>query len=406
VSNSINLEAYKHGATFIITAELEDRLNNVLNYTSETILDDRTNAYWLSHGINILRNNYPPFLGALANSACASVMVHKYHYDIFYKAALSGEMNFEEGSISALSNANIYLIYDMVKKLVIVDDIWHPFPQSSSDNIKPRAVHRIITYYEKVISNWIKDNYLLELSSGSKPVVSICAPSKSIPTWKEYNDSFVNSILIPGIEKSITPEEQKKFKIRLYIAVDSDDPFYCDSTLNITNSPPWLDSKIISYESPHKGVIPFNSMMRDAYKDGASYFVRVNDDINFYTPGWLSLGVEQLASFDPPNVGVVGPSFFEGNVNLLTQDMTHRHHMNIFDGDYYPQVFDNFWIDDWISRVYGEKRTFKLPNWEIVHYVSPPRYWGTVDFTKQDLLEGEILIGRNKISRWLQERKK
>ena len=35
---------------------------------------------------------------------------------------------------------------------------------------------------------------------------------------------------------------------------------------------------------------------------------------------------------------------------ILTHDFTHRTHMLIFE-HYYPPVFSDWWMDDWISKV-------------------------------------------------------
>ena len=93
-------------------------------------------------------------------------------------------------------------------------------------------------------------------------------------------------------------------------------------------------------------------MMRAAYNDGAEYMVRINDDSEFVTSDWVSKAVANLASYDPPNVGMVGPNCREGNTAIMTHDMVHRTHLDIFE-HYYPDVFSAWWIDDWISKVYG-----------------------------------------------------
>jgi hypothetical protein len=77
----------------------------------------------------------------------------------------------------------------------------------------------------------------------------------------------------------------------------------------------------------------------------------VSDDTEFITGEWTSLAVSALSGLSPPNVGVVGPVCDQGNNAILTHDFVHVNHWRIF-GYYYPPVFDNWWIDDWITRVY------------------------------------------------------
>lgn len=113
--------------------------------------------------------------------------------------------------------------------------------------------------------------------------------------------------------------------------------------------------------------------MRDAFDAGAEFLVRVNDDTEFVTPGWVRLGVDALAAFEPPNVGVVGPVCREGKTRILTHDMVHRTHLTIFD-TYYPPEFSNWFVDDWISRVYGAARTRRHEGWVVKHRLTPTRY--------------------------------
>jgi hypothetical protein len=40
----------------------------------------------------------------------------------------------------------------------------------------------------------------------------------------------------------------------------------------------------------------------------------------------------------------------------------------------YPRVLKNWWCDDWITNVYGSKRTKKLKSQEVKHLISGTRY--------------------------------
>jgi len=71
-------------------------------------------------------------------------------------------------------------------------------------------------------------------------------------------------------------------------------------------------------------------------------------------------------NFSPPNVGVVGPLHKGGNEDILTYDFVHRTHIDIF-GYYYPRVFTDWWADTWMTKVYGDERTLKLPGVRLVH---------------------------------------
>ena len=154
------------------------------------------------------------------------------------------------------------------------------------------------------------------------------------------------------------------------MCVDTDDTFWQrHSTVFAQKTREFygLEVLINRYER-RNDFLPFNALMRDAFETGSDYLVRVNDDTEFITVGWLPLAIGILKQFDPPNVGVVGPTCKQGNTGILTHDMVHRTHFQIFD-TYYPTVFHNWYIDDWISTVYGSVRTKKLKNWEVVHHV-------------------------------------
>ena len=134
----------------------------------------------------------------------------------------------------------------------------------------------------------------------------------------------------------------------------------------------------------------FNFMMGSAYKDGADYLYRINDDTEFKDQ-WAKIAIKALKKRNPQNIGVVGPickqgsasilnlqaasfstcalaflafvlscltlhclnspvptlsylvlRYIEGNQNILTHDMVHRQHLEIF-SMYYPPVFTDWW---------------------------------------------------------------
>ena len=94
-----------------------------------------------------------------------------------------------------------------------------------------------------------------------------------------------------------------------------------------------------------------NCAISHAFEDGAEYWYRVNDDTVLTTVNWVQDFTHALQSFDPPNVGVVGPAD-DANERILTYDFVHRTHWEIF-GFQYPRFLRNWWCDDWITYVYG-----------------------------------------------------
>jgi hypothetical protein len=135
----------------------------------------------------------------------------------------------------------------------------------------------------------------------------------------------------------------------------------------------------------------FTAITRDAYYGAkADYIYRVNDDTELATP-WAGALVRALATMD--NVGAVGPMCRQGNRKILTHDFTHRTHMAIFDGQYYPPALSDWWMDDWISRVYGMDRTLRADAVEVVHHTGKHGQRYAVDKSHARLLDGLLNSG-------------
>ena len=139
----------------------------------------------------------------------------------------------------------------------------------------------------------------------------------------------------------------------------------------------------------------FLEMARAAYDAGANYFYRVNDDTELLA-NWPSLFVHTIESLGTP-FGVVGPSCDQGNQKILTHDFVHRVHMEIFDMNYYPPELTDWWMDDWISLVYGQTRTFKAKDAPVTHHTGAHGQRYTVDHSHESLLGNLVVQGRKTI---------
>ena len=104
-----------------------------------------------------------------------------------------------------------------------------------------------------------------------------------------------------------------------------------------------------------------------------------------------------------PPYGVVGPSCKQGNTLIFEHDFTHRLHMEIFDQEYYPPALTDWWLDNWISAVYGVNRTKKLEDVEVHHYMDSTRY--SVTHANEELLGGFVEAGRLRITDWMKAHK-
>jgi len=235
--------------------------------------------------------------------------------------------------------------------------------------------------------------------------VYICALSKSQPYWQKVYQTPVMKYLVKSIYKT---HQQSSVSMDLYnitvlIGVDQDDQFWQNHMLELKSEAMkfYKISLIVHvYKSQKNGRLPFNVLMQDAFNANAEYLVRVNDDTEFETIGWIPKAVKQLMAFNPVNLGVVGPVCDEGNTNIMTHDMVHRTHLQIFQ-TYYPSVFHNWYIDDWISAVYGKARTMHMKTWHVHHHIElGTRYTPVMD--DQNFLGKELATGADMIDRYLQ----
>ena len=207
------------------------------------------------------------------------------------------------------------------------------------------------------------------------------------------------------------------FEYWLYVLYDAGDQFY-DSDSREAEVSSWLTTELVAPLAQrgvrlrfallrfqnvlHKPGPAFNFMMAAAWEDGADYLYRVNDDTQFVGTEWVGAAVSTLRGYSPPNVGVVGPTCDEGNTRILTHDLVHRTHLEIFE-HYYPPIFSDWWMDDWITQVYGTERTRKAA-FRVRHLTAFQGTRYTIDRSHEQRLQAELEAGRQRIERWLLRR--
>ena len=204
------------------------------------------------------------------------------------------------------------------------------------------------------------------------------------------------------------------FEFWLYVLFDAGDAFF-DNEAREAEVRAWIDKELVAplaavgvtlrftllrFENVLRKPGPaFNFMMKAAADDGADYLYRVNDDTQFVGAGWATQAVSALRAFEPPNVGVVGPVCHEGNTRILTHDLVHRTHLDIFE-HYYPPIFSDWWMDDWITHVYGPSRTRRGP-FLVRHHTGHQGTRYEVDRSHETKLQAELSSGKQQIERWL-----
>jgi hypothetical protein len=140
----------------------------------------------------------------------------------------------------------------------------------------------------------------------------------------------------------------------------------------------------------------FNFLAELAYAEDADFYYRINDDSEMITP-WVNQLVLALDKMGPP-YGAVGPSCPGGTPRgILTHDFVHRTHMEIFKPHYYPPVFADWWMDDWITRTYGRKRTKRMVKIQIHHHIYSHGQRYAVNKAHEQHLTKEVTRGRDKV---------
>ena len=216
--------------------------------------------------------------------------------------------------------------------------------------------------------------------------------------------------LLPSIARTI----DCGFRYEYTLGYDQGDPYY-DSESGMKEVLTWWQQqmeiplrnhhiqirlRLVKVNNQLKKPGPvFLEMARAAYEDGAQYFYRVNDDTEFLSH-WPQLFVETLQSLSTP-YGVVGPLCNQGNEKILTHDFVHRTHMEIFEMNYYPPQLTDWWMDDWISFVYGQMRTFKARQARVIHHIGAHGQRYQVDSSHERLLGQLIEQGRQQIRNYL-----
>jgi hypothetical protein len=216
-------------------------------------------------------------------------------------------------------------------------------------------------------------------ASTSLPVIAIMAATTSRKI-KNPSPSRLSLFifLLPSLMRSV----DCGFRYVYVLGYDAGDPYY-DTVDGMRTSMDWftehvqnvmesygisLTMKTVRVNNTLKKPGPvFIEMARAAYNMGAEYLYRINDDSEM-EENWPNIFVKAIDSL-PSKIGVVGPTCLEGNKNILTHDFVHRVHMEIFEMNYYPPELVDWWMDDWISFVYGVSKSFKSSEVKIVHHV-------------------------------------
>ena len=247
--------------------------------------------------------------------------------------------------------------------------------------------------------------------SGTDDVIAICISTTSRHLKVEdIEDMTLFKSLLPSIGDTV----EAGYEYWIYLLYDEGDPFLDrDDTRAAVQR--WFDGHLIAplaaqgirlrhvpvrYRNHLKKPGPaFNFMTHLAFIDGVDWLYRINDDTYFMSP-FASSFVKALQALGPP-YGVIGPLCREGATAILTHDFVHRTH-HLMMPHHYPPPLSDWWMDDWISKVYGRQRTRRSYDVIVKHLVKVSGTKYNIDGKHALLLPTEVEAGRRHIERYLE----
>ncbi|CBN79406.1 conserved unknown protein [Ectocarpus siliculosus] len=239
-----------------------------------------------------------------------------------------------------------------------------------------------------------------EPSATSDPLIAVCAGSttRGVPFPDEHSLALFR-FLLPSLARTA----DCGFRYLAVVGYDVGDGFFDGAAGKAKVARPAalrglsIELELVRVENAIQKPGPvFTAVTKAAYDRGANYIYRVNDDSEMHTP-WARSFVNAIEAMGPP-YGVVGPESL--NKNILVHDFTHRLHMDIFDQQYYPPSLTDWYVDDWISRVYGNSRTIRAKNCRVEHHTGAHGQRYNADTSKASSVDGLVLVGARKISAW------
>ena len=253
------------------------------------------------------------------------------------------------------------------------------------------------------------------VNSRNLPVIAIMAASTS--RGLNETESFTHIPLFKTLFPSLLCNLDCGFKYIFVMGYDEGDNFY-DSVESIDKVFAWFNSYIASplqrngidislhpvrvKNSAKRPGPVFTAIAKAAYGLHADYYYRVNDDSEFLGK-WAKLYTNTLKQH-PLQLGVIGPSCYHSRDRILTHDFVYKTHMEIFNGIYYPIEFSDWYMDDWISAVYGPQLTFISKKVGIDHHFRYRERSYDVNRENLKLLDPLVKSGQEKIIQFLEEK--
>lgn len=270
----------------------------------------------------------------------------------------------------------------------------------------------------------------------------ILQPTLSAGKRKWTEQDATNHIALRAFMRTfattVSKTEQQSFKFSIYYGHDSDDPVFGNPKLRaaftdeahaILKRNSFDDDVVKLVFTPLYGLHSrinaiWNMLAKDAYYDGCDYFFLSNDDMVFFTSGWVTAAYHSLNGIGAPR-GHKRPCRYFGIVRFkdewadwatFTFHVATRMHLEIFDTVYYPVPYNSAHNDYWINYVYrhfdaskyrGEVKVrnrvedvdYALAHPKDKSKIAPPRYL----YDKRGNARQYILEGRARVQAWLEK---
>tara|TARA_R110000772_G_scaffold34911_3_gene84476 strand:- start:283 stop:1686 length:1404 start_codon:yes stop_codon:yes gene_type:complete len=263
-------------------------------------------------------------------------------------------------------------IFDFIKKM---------FPNHKR-NLTNYNNKKSISQYIKTIEFEKLIPLCQNMTQQEKSKICFCVPSTSNQRdWVSFNDTYLNQILCKSLECKVND-----YDIDIYIGYDADDKLYSTIELPKTNKGMNLIWKSFDNEKGNPCKI-WTELSKQAVKDNHDYFMVCGDDIAFdQNDNWIKVFIDQLKR----NKNIGYSAGWSNNDNIPTQFMFHKRHLDIFEFVYPPQIH-NYFCDDFIYGLYGQKYGNWMKEYKHLNAGGPPRYT-----PKDDKKLCKILIKRYK----------
>ncbi len=203
---------------------------------------------------------------------------------------------------------------------------------------------------------------------GLRPLIHLplSVTSRNLPRLTHIKELPLLKHALRTLASSAEPD---LFDYDIGIGADQGDEYYDNSTYQVAIQEWWQHQWrehwaatdycvpplwfVIYDNTQSRNTWAVNYVTQRAYEQGADWFMRVNDDTEFFNNHWSSAFVNELQSFRPiPGLGVTGPWDDYQKGKLLTHSMVGRLHFDVF-GFHFPFTLGNWWSDDWVQKVYA-----------------------------------------------------